>query len=83
MAFRAVPTHRKEANVRYVPAIVIAVGVTIATLFALYLTNDVSSLNGSWGMLLAVWAANVASNSKVAEEHEKAFWSRDEDQRAQ
>lgn len=62
---------------RYVPAIAIAVAVCTATCVALFLTRDVSSLNGLWGLLLAVWAANATARAEADARHDEAFWSRE------
>ncbi len=62
---------------RYAPAIAIAAAVCIATCVALFLTRDLSSLNGLWGLLLAVWAANASARAETDARHDEAFWNRD------
>lgn len=65
---------------RYMPAVAIALVTCIATMYALYLTRDLSALNGLWALLLALWAANRAVNSETEQEHERSFWGKGERQ---
>lgn len=69
-----------RTDMRYMPAVAIALVTCIATMYALYLTRDLSALNGLWALLLAVWAANRAVDSQTEQEHERSFWGKGERQ---